>query len=133
VHWRESGAPGYGDPLEREVDLVRQDLKDYIFTEDVVYNVYGVVARYDEAKREWLVDKEQTEKRRDQLRKERESRSITFDEFYQREQQRIVEGNLIEPVKRMYNESIQLSQRWGKEFLNFWNLPEDFRFNLEGA
>ena len=51
----------------------------------------------------------------------------------QREKQRIVEGNLIEPVKRMYNESIQLSQRWGKEFLDFWNLPEDFRFNLEGA
>jgi N-methylhydantoinase B/acetone carboxylase alpha subunit len=132
VHWRESGAPGYGDPLERELDLVRQDLKDYIFTEDVVYKVYGVVARYDEAKREWLVDKEQTEKRRDQLRKEREAKSMTFEEFYQREKQRIVEGNLIDPVKKMYNESFQLSGNWGKEFLDFWNLPEDFRFNLEG-
>ena len=48
------------------------------------------------------------------------------------EKQRLIEGNMIEPVKRMYNESIQLSKRWGKEFLDFWNLPEDFRFKLEG-
>ena len=68
------------------------------------------MAKYDEAKREWLIDKEQSEKRRDQLRKEREAKSLTFDEFYQREKQRIVEGNMIEPVKRMYNESFQLSR-----------------------
>jgi hypothetical protein len=131
VHWRESGAPGYGDPLERELDLVKKDLKDKIFTKDIVYNVYGVVAAYDEAKREWSIDYEQTKKRKDQLRKEREDKSMTFEEFYQKEKKRIVDGNLIEPVKRMYNESIQLSRRWGKEFLEFWNLPEDFRFKLE--
>ena len=62
-------------------------------------------------------------RQRDQLRKEREDKSMTFEEFYQREKKRIVDGNLIEPVKRMYNESIQLSKRWGKEFLEFWNLP----------
>ena len=111
---------------------MRQDLKNYIFTGDVVFKVYGVVARYDEANREWSVDYERTRKRREQLRKEREARSMTFEEFYRRQKQRIEEGNLIEPVKRMYNESIQLSQRWGKEFLNFWDLPEDFRFKPEG-
>jgi len=131
VHWRESGAPGYGDPLEREIDLVKKDLKDAIFTKDIVYNVYGVAAAYDEAKREWSVDYEQTKKRREQLRRERKDKSMTFEEFYQKEKKRIEDGNLIEPIKRMYNESIKLSRRWGKEFLEFWNLPEDFRFKLE--
>jgi N-methylhydantoinase B/acetone carboxylase alpha subunit len=131
VHWRESGAPGYGDPLERDIDLVKKDLKDNIFTNDIVYNVYGVVASYDEERREWSIDEKQTRKRMDQLRKERKDMSMTFEDFYQKEKNRIESGSLIEPLKRMYNESIELSKRWGKDFLEFWDLPDDFRFELE--
>jgi len=31
----------------------------------------------------------------------------------------------------MYSESIQLSKKWGKEFLEFWKLPEDYKMEVE--
>lgn len=131
VHWRESGAPGYGDPLERELHLVKKDLKDGIFTKDIVHNVYGAVAVYDEEKGEWSIDYEKTRRRRSQMLEDRKEKSTSFEEFYQKHRKRILDGRLIDPVKRMYNESIQLSKRWGKEFLEFWSLSEDFRFKVE--
>ena len=40
------------------------------------------------------------------------------------------DGEMIEPVKRMYAESIRLSERWATEFREFWDLPEDFDFDV---
>ena len=40
-------------------------------------------------------------------------------------------GDLIEPVKVGYEESIKLSPRWAAEFRGFWDLPEDFSFGVE--
>jgi len=37
-------------------------------------------------------------------------------------------GDFIEPVKRMYAESIRLSDRWAREFREFWDLPDDFDY-----
>jgi hypothetical protein len=37
---------------------------------------------------------------------------------------------MIEPVQRMYAESMRLSDRWAKEFREFWELPEDFEFDV---
>ena len=48
VHYCESGGPGYGDPLERNVESVKKDLDDEIYTNDYVYNIYGIVANYIE-------------------------------------------------------------------------------------
>ena len=39
-------------------------------------------------------------------------------------------GDLIEPVKVGYEESIKLSPRWAAEFRGFWDLPEDFSFGI---
>ncbi len=33
-------------------------------------------------------------------------------------------------VRRMYAESMRLSDRWAAEFRSFWELPEDFDFGV---
>jgi len=40
------------------------------------------------------------------------------------------DGDLIEPVKRMYAESLRLSDRWAREFREFWDLPDDFDYDV---
>jgi hypothetical protein len=37
---------------------------------------------------------------------------------------------MIEPIQVMYAESMRLSQRWAKEFRGFWELPDDFDFDV---
>jgi acetone carboxylase gamma subunit len=42
----------------------------------------------------------------------------------------VLAGDLIEPIKTGYEESIKLSPRWAAEFRGFWDLPEDFSFGV---
>jgi acetone carboxylase alpha subunit len=46
------------------------------------------------------------------------------------ERERILAGDMIEPVQRMYAESMRLSERWAAEFREFWDLPGDFDFDV---
>lgn len=131
VHWAGDGGPGYGDPLERNLDDVEKDLEDDVYSTDVVRNVYGVVAEYDEGREKWTVDEEATEEGREDIREERREKSVPFKEFYREEKEKIVEDKLSKQVKRMFKESIELSEKWGKEFLEFWDLPEDFELEVK--
>jgi N-methylhydantoinase B/acetone carboxylase alpha subunit len=131
VHYCLSGGPGYGDPLERKLESVRKDLNDEIYTSDFVYNIYGVVANYDESKSEWMIDENATKTRQEELKKERMEKSLPFDEFWEQEKKKITEDKLSEPVKLMFSESLNLStKKWGKEFRVFWKLPEDYQMEV---
>ena len=46
------------------------------------------------------------------------------------ERERVLAGDFIEPVRRMYAESIRLSDRWAREFRDFWDLPDDFDYDI---
>jgi hypothetical protein len=46
------------------------------------------------------------------------------------ERRRLLDRDLIEPIQRMYAESMRLSERWAREFRSFWDLPEDFDFDV---
>ncbi|MFB6130370.1 MAG: hydantoinase B/oxoprolinase family protein [Salinigranum sp.] len=67
LHWDMSGGPGYGDPLDRPVELVAEDVEDGIYTVDVVEEVYGVVGDLDEENREFAVDEAATAERREEI------------------------------------------------------------------
>jgi N-methylhydantoinase B/oxoprolinase/acetone carboxylase alpha subunit len=127
----QSGGPGYGDPLERKPELVIEDLENDIYTKDIVYNVYGVITKYDVINEKWIIDKQATQNRREELLNERKERSLSFEEFWEREREKIIEGNLIEPVKAMYSESLELSTNWRREFKKFWKLPENFKIEVK--
>jgi N-methylhydantoinase B/acetone carboxylase alpha subunit len=126
VHYCLSGGPGYGDPLERKVDSVKKDLNDGIYTKEFVYNIYGVVANYDESKEQWSIDEHATKARQEDLIKERKEKSMTFEEFWEYERKKITENKLYEAVSLMLSESLKLSNNWAKEFREFWKFPENY-------
>jgi acetone carboxylase alpha subunit len=132
IYWSQSGGPGYGDPLERDLESVKKDLNDALYTKNYVFNIYGVVADYDETTNKWSIDDEATKKRREEIKKERLEKSVPFEEYWQQERKTILDGKIINVVRSLYSESIELSRKyWAKEFKQFWNLPEDFK--LEGV
>ncbi|VBB47592.1 Acetophenone carboxylase delta subunit [uncultured Desulfatiglans sp.] len=72
-----TGGAGYGDPLDREPDLVIQDLKDQIISDWSAQQVYKVV--YDP--QSLKLDREGTEAARKEERLARLARGKPFDEF----------------------------------------------------
>ena len=131
IYFPMSGGPGYGDPLERKLEAVKKDLDDGIYTDDIVERIYGVVASFDEENEAWIVNEEATKARREQLRREREEKSVPFEEFWEKEKKKITEDQLSEPVKKMISESLELSEGWAKEFREFWDLAEDYQLEVK--
>jgi N-methylhydantoinase B/acetone carboxylase alpha subunit len=131
VHFSLSGGPGYGDPLERKLESVKKDLDDEIYTNDLVNRIYGVVANYNEEKEEWIIDEEATERRRKDIREQRKNDAMDFEDFFEYEKDKIMGGKLSDHITRMYNESLELSEKWAKNFREFWKLPEDFKLEVK--
>ena len=74
IEFREPNAAGYGDPLEREPEQVREDILDDFTTIELAREAYGVVFRNE---RTLEIDVEETEALRAQLRASRNGRSLT--------------------------------------------------------
>ena len=64
------GGAGYGDPIERDPEMVKNDVESFIHSLWVAENVYGVVMDGDPLGIDW----EKTEKKRDEIKNERLSR-----------------------------------------------------------
>lgn len=67
---------------------------------------------------------------RDGARRRRLERARPAAEWWAQQRQRILAQDLIEPVKVMYAESMRLGPEWAAEFRGFWDLPEDFDFDV---
>ena len=72
-----TGGPGYGDVLERDPDLVMEDLKDGIISEWTAANVCHVVYEPES----FIPDYEKTEKARQNTYVERIKKGIPYTEF----------------------------------------------------
>lgn len=64
-----TGGGGWGDPLDREIDLVVYDLQCGLITEQSARDEYGVVVRLEG--RKWKADREKTEAHRLSVREQR--------------------------------------------------------------
>jgi N-methylhydantoinase B/oxoprolinase/acetone carboxylase alpha subunit len=124
-----SGSQALGDPIERDPELVRSDLDNGWTRDWVASGVCGVVARQDESSKEWAVDEEATERKREEIREQRKQRGIPFREWWQEERKKILarEG-MSDAVLRMWRSSMELSPDYGRELRAFWKLPGDFTF-----
>jgi N-methylhydantoinase B/oxoprolinase/acetone carboxylase alpha subunit len=132
VYWSQSGGPGYGDPLERRIEAVERDLNDGIYTNEYVFNIYGVIANQDASSGKWVVDQSKTKERRKEMKKERFEKSTTYEEFWESERKKILNDELINVVKRTFSESLFFSRKhWAKEFKEFWSLPDDFLMEVK--
>jgi N-methylhydantoinase B/oxoprolinase/acetone carboxylase alpha subunit len=81
IEFREPNAAGYGDPLDRPPDAVREDVLDDFTTIELARDAYGVVFA-DERSLE--IDEDATGKLRAELRAARNGSSLT-DYFSERE------------------------------------------------
>lgn len=131
LHWDIRGGPGWGDPLERDRDLVVEDAEAAIFTPEVIEEVYGVVGDLDESDREFTVDESATEQRREEIYEERREESVPAEEFFQHERERIREHDFHDATKWMYNGVFEQSPEWADRFREFWNLPDDYTVPME--
>jgi N-methylhydantoinase B len=122
------GGGGLGDPLERDPELVESDLNGNFILPRYAEKIFGAVASRDPGGL-WKVDEGKTETKRAEVKNERSKRAMPVAEFLSLERERVVAGRLAQEVRVMYNQSMDLSTRWGKDFREFWNLPDDFRFS----
>jgi len=74
IEFREPNAAGYGDPLDRPPDAVREDVLDDFTTIELARDAYGVVFA-DERTIE--IDEAATEALRTELRESRRGTSLT--------------------------------------------------------
>ena len=103
------GAAGLGDPLERPVAAVEADVAEGHLEAEFADTVYAV-------------------SNREAARARRLERARPAGEWWTSERERVLVGELIDPIKVGYEESMKLSPRWAAEFRGFWDLPEDFSF-----
>lgn len=122
------GGDGYGDVLERDPDKVAEDVNKDSLLHRFAESIYGVILEHDENTGKWKVNMEKTEIKRKELREERGKKAIPVKEWIERARVKILEKDIGEELREMYNDSIMISERWGKEFKEFWNLPDDFEF-----
>jgi N-methylhydantoinase B/oxoprolinase/acetone carboxylase alpha subunit len=123
--------PGWGDPLERPVERVIEDVEDEVYTPDIVENVYGVGGDLDEGRREFTVDEETTAERRSEILAERETESTSYDEWWESERDRVEKKAFADPLKWMYSGVFEQSDDWHEQFVEFWDLDEEY--DLEEA
>jgi N-methylhydantoinase B/acetone carboxylase alpha subunit len=115
------GGAGLGDPLERPYESVMEDIDGDFLLARYAEPVYGVVPG----------DPDATEAARAAARDRRGDEAVPVREWMAAERERVLAGDFIEPVRRMYAESLRLSQRWAAEFREFWDLPEDFDYDID--
>jgi len=133
------GGSGLGDPLERDPEDVLSDIHDGYVLPRHAEDAYAVVVNKinDEAKHnsavqgEWELDEEATEQLREKRMDQRAEKAQPVSEWYDQQRDRIRnEEDLIDDVKKTYESSMRMSEQFARFFRNFWDLPEDFAFNL---
>jgi N-methylhydantoinase B/acetone carboxylase alpha subunit len=126
LHYKMSGGPGWGDPLERPPEKCKEDIEDEVFTPDIVEQVYGVVGEYDADDREFTIDEDATRERRAEIREERAEETQSFEEFFEEEKDRVKKGDWNDGVQWMYEGVFELSEEWADEFRGFWDLGDNY-------
>jgi acetone carboxylase alpha subunit len=121
-------AGGLGDPVDRDPALQKADLDSSLSTEDITRNIYCIAANYNEKARQWEIDEKATKKLREAKRKERLSRGVPVEQWWQKARQSLLGKDLDPLLTEMYSSSMKLSEDFTREFKDFWGLPNDFTF-----
>ena len=118
-----SGASGgWGDPIERDPEQAVQDVREGWIDPDFTSSLYGVVAAAKDGG--WVLDEAATKARREEIRRERLEQSVTAEEFWQREREFHLKGDLIDPLKYMYSRMVSETFDIEAELREFWRLGD---------
>jgi len=133
------GGSGLGDPLERDPEDVLSDIHDGYVLPRHAEDAYAVVVEKvnEEAKHnsavqgEWELDENATKRLRKRRMEERAEKAQPVSEWYEEQRDRIkAEDDLIDDVKKTYESSMRMSKQFARFFRSFWDLPDDFNFEL---
>jgi acetone carboxylase, alpha subunit len=119
------GGPGFGDPIDREPKAIENDLNQKFLLPEYAQKVYGAVFTQD-GKGVYSVDAAATKIRRAEMRKERLARALPTREWMKEERERIINKHASVQVQHMFATSFALSEKFTKQFKDFWNLPADW-------
>ncbi len=114
---------GFGDPIERAPELVRRDLENRVTTTRTARHVYCVAIDPETLE----VDAVETERLRARRREERKRQALPAAEYRARERKRVLDGDFAPPTARMYRDVLGYSERFRQAFMEFWDLPADWR------
>lgn len=118
------GGPGFGDPLERKLENVENDVNEKLVLPRYAEKVFGCVLISSDG--EYKVDHEKSILKRKKIREDRLNRSNPVQKWMEVEKKKIIDEKAIEPVRNMYAQSFALSKKFTDEFKEFWNLPNDW-------
>jgi len=116
-----SAKGGWGDPLDRDLRLVEEDLRYGWLTPDVVRTVYDAVTDED-----GKVNVAESKELRQQMRKRRKERSVNARKWWEEEREMVLKKEFPEDVYNMYADCLKYGKFRG-EFKGIWQLPEDYQ------
>lgn len=125
--WASAGgcAGGWGDPLEREPQMVADDINAGMVERDFAECLYGVVTTLD-ARGKCVADTVATAARRTAIRDVRRKAKPVAD-WWAGERERVVAGyGWIDPVADMYRDCMSFP-KFDREMREFWQLPDSFK------
>lgn len=111
-----TGGAGYGDPIRREPQMVIEDIKNGVVTPDMAEEVYGVVVQNG------AVETTATEKKRQDIRRRRLERAVPVKDWWKKEREKILKGELAPELKAMLKSSKELSEKYAKRYKEFWQI-----------
>jgi len=112
---------GFGDPLERDVELVLRDVENGIHTLEGARRFYGVILEEKDGRLQ--INIEGTEKERTNLRKQRLARSVPVKEWWRKRRDELAKGGNINPIlAAAYRSSASMSDIFAERFDRFWKL-----------
>jgi len=111
---------GWGDPLERQYDLVERDVHFGWITPDVAMTIYGTVT--DDNRK---VNASESNKLRQQMRNKRKERSVSARDWWEIERAQLVRQELQTDVYNMYADSLKY-EKFRREFMDMWQLPQGY-------
>lgn len=121
-----SGAQSMGDPIERDLSAIEDDLDKGWASVRVATEIHGAVVSLNGAH---TVDVAASERRRAEIREERKRKAVPFKVWWEAESKRVAAKENMNPaVLAMWRSSSELSPDYGAELRAFWNLPDDFEF-----
>ncbi|EIE30491.1 acetone carboxylase subunit alpha, partial [Helicobacter pylori NCTC 11637 = CCUG 17874 = ATCC 43504 = JCM 12093] len=119
------GGPGFGDPIERDLNAILEDLNSKQLLPEYAYKVYGAIVSQNKDGI-WVGDEAKTKARRKEILENRKARSIPVKEWMEQERNAILEKEASKQVKHMYATSFDLSPKFLNDFKTFWNLPKSW-------
>jgi acetone carboxylase, alpha subunit len=114
----------WGDPIDRKVDLVLNDVQKRWISPEIAKSIYGVVLSED-ADGVWHADEEATTRARDEIRASRKGRAKPARQVWEEERSWLLEGNhTAEEIHEMFRDTTSY-EGWHDVFFGFWQLPDD--------